>query len=203
VAVESVASVNVSAEGASAATGATVPLNATVCGEPLTLSAIFNVAERAPVLLPGAKLTETVHEVPTATLVPQSLVWEKLEAFVPVIDTPVRPTAIAPVFVMVTDCAAVAVKFSDEGVTEMDGRAFATATPVSVAVWMVPATPFELSVTVTAALRVPAVVGVKLTVMVQLLPAVSVLQLFVSEKSAALAPVIATLETVSVPLPEF
>jgi hypothetical protein len=150
------------------------------------LSAIFNVAERAPVLLPGAKLTETVHEVPTATLVPQSLVWEKLEAFVPVIDTPVRPTAIAPVFVMVTDCAAVAVKFSDEGVTEMDGRAFATATPVSVAVWMV-----------------PAVVGVKLTVMVQLLPAVSVLQLFVSEKSAALAPVIATLETVSVPLPEF
>jgi hypothetical protein len=102
VVIESVASVNVSAAGASVATGAAMPLSPTVCGDPLTLSAILSVAASVPLLPPGAKLTDTLQDAPTARLLPQSFVCAKLEAFVPVIDTPLILTAMAPVFVTVT-----------------------------------------------------------------------------------------------------
>jgi len=62
--------------------------------------------------------------------------------------------------------------------------------------------PVALSETETAPVRVPAAVGLKVTLMVQLAPfACDVPQLFVCEKSPAFAPVIVILEIVSVPLP--
>lgn len=62
--------------------------------------------------------------------------------------------------------------------------------------------PVALSETETAPVRAPAAVGLKVTLMVQLAPfACDVPQLFVCEKSAALAPVIVIPEIESVPLP--
>ena len=58
----------------------------------------------------------------------------------------------------------------------------------------------ELSYSVRVAVRVPDAEGLKVTEMVQVAPAASVFpmgQLLVCEKSAALVPVMAMLETVS------
>lgn len=78
----------------------------------------------------------------------------------------------------------------------------ATAVPVRLAAWVLPAAPFELSVTVTLALRAPAAVGLKLTVIEQLaLAAIEVAQLFVCPKSPALLPPMTMLVMVSVVFP--
>ena len=54
---------------------------------------------------------------------------------------------------------------------------------------MLPEFPFDLSVTVSVAARLPVAPGVKVTLIVQLLPASSdVPQVFVCAKSPALAP---------------
>jgi hypothetical protein len=75
----------------------------------------------------------------------------------------------------------------------------ATAVPVRLAVCGLLV---ALSVTVSVAVRVPAAVGVKVTLIVQLAPAASELpQLFDSAKSPGLVPVIATLAMVAGPVP--
>ena len=50
-----------------------VPVSATVCGEPVTLSAKLSEAEAAPTA-EGLKVIETVQEAPAASDVPQVLV---------------------------------------------------------------------------------------------------------------------------------
>jgi hypothetical protein len=52
------------------------PLNATVCGEPLTLSVIVSVPVRLPAAV-GVKVMEMVQPAPAATLVPHVFVWAK------------------------------------------------------------------------------------------------------------------------------
>ena len=49
------------------------PLRATLCGEPVALSAIVSVPERLPAAV-GVKVTEIVQPPPTVTLVPHVFV---------------------------------------------------------------------------------------------------------------------------------
>lgn len=85
-------------------------------------------------------------------------------------------------------------------VGSVNGR---TAVPESVKLCVLPVE--ELSVTVSVAEREPAAVGVKVTVMVQAVPAATgEVQVFVCLKSAALVPVIVTLDTARLaPIPVF
>ncbi len=50
-----------------------MPVRATLCGEPVTLSEMVRVPARLPVAA-GVKVTATVQVAPAATLVPQVLV---------------------------------------------------------------------------------------------------------------------------------
>jgi hypothetical protein len=111
-------------------------------------------------------------------------------------------TAVAPVLVTVTGCELPLVKLSDEGDTVTVGVADATPEPDNGAVCVVPAVPFELSVTVSVAASPLVVEGSKVTLIVQLEPAAIEVQLFVCAKSAAFVPLMATEETVSVAVPE-
>jgi len=54
---------------------APVPVNVTVCGLPLALSAIVNDPLRAAAAV-GVKTIVNVHEALAARLMPQLLVWE-------------------------------------------------------------------------------------------------------------------------------
>ena len=199
--VESVPSVSVSDVGENVATGAVVPLRLTVCGEPVTLSAMFSVAAKVPEAPAGTNVTEMLHAPPTAMLVPHAvLLSAKTLAFAPVIVTPESVTTLPPVFVTVTICGVPLVKVSDVADRLTAGEAVATAVPASGMICVVPVV--ELSVTVSVAARAPVAAGVKLTVIVQLAAAASdVPQVFVSAKSPALVPEISTLEIVSGPVP--
>lgn len=71
-------------------------------------------------------------------------------------------------------------------------------TPLRLTVWVLPATPLLLSVMVSAPVRVPLAVGVKVTLIMQLAPAARLPpQLLVWAKS----PLVAMLEMVSGPVP--
>lgn len=82
-----------------------VPLNATVCGELVALSAKLTAAVNAPVVA-GLKVTVTVQEALLARVAPQVLVWENELALVPVMVTPVTVMEAAPELVSVTPCVA-------------------------------------------------------------------------------------------------
>ena len=69
--------------------------------------AIVSVAANVPAAA-GLKVTATVHAADTASVAPQVVAWLKRPAFVPVIDTPVRFTAVLPVLVRVAVWVAVA-----------------------------------------------------------------------------------------------
>jgi hypothetical protein len=85
-----------------------VPLNATICGLPVALSATFNVAVRPP-FAPGVNTTLIVQLAP-APSVPVALHpaldvgsgTPKSPAFVPVTVNPLKFTAAVLVFVTVT-----------------------------------------------------------------------------------------------------
>jgi hypothetical protein len=149
-------------------TGASpVPVNNTVCGEPIALSVTLTV----PVLLPaavGVNVTESMQDPPPAMLVPQ--LW--LTAKSPEAAIEVRFKTALPEFVSVTVCAELVVSVvCDAKVSAVGARvtigAVATPVPERVTVW---GEPVALSVTVSAPVRVPATEGVKLTEMVQLPP---------------------------------
>lgn len=82
-----------------------VPDKATVCGDPVALSAMLTEAVRAPVAV-GLKVTEIVQLAAAAMVAVQVVVSLKSAAFVPVmvIATPVSETV--PAFLTVTVCAA-------------------------------------------------------------------------------------------------
>jgi hypothetical protein len=92
-----------------------VPLNATVCGLPVALSAMFSVAVRAP-FAPGVNTTPIVQLAPAAS-VPVALHpapdvgsgTAKSPAFVPVIVNPLKLTAAVPAFLTVTFSGALVV----------------------------------------------------------------------------------------------
>lgn len=108
----------------------------------------------------------------------------------------------APVFITVTVCGKPLVPTNWFGKVILYGETLATgatALPVSITLCGLLG---ALSVTVKDAVRLPVALGAKVILNVQVAPASTLVpQLLVWEKSPALAPVIAMLEIVSVPVP--
>jgi hypothetical protein len=197
--------VNEVAESVTAGATPAVAFIVTVCGLPVALSVMFNVALNDPAAV-GAKVTWTVQDLPAASgLPPQLLVWVKLDGLVPVLliaDTLKLPE---PLLVMVNDSVlvdpdAVDGKESDVGDTVATGPAVAVALRATVC-----GLPGALSVMLSVAEKVPAAVGVKMTLMVQLAPGAMVAplpQLLVCVNSEALVPVLLIRLTVRLAPPE-
>jgi hypothetical protein len=193
-----------------------VPLNATVCGLPVALSAMFNVAVRAPFAL-GVNSTLIVQLAPAASdpvgLHPEVVFGSgtpKSPAFVPLTVKPVKFTAAALLFVTVTLIGALVVVSACEPNVKLVGATVtvpAPGVPVPISVTLVicgVSLPAFVYVTVTVPVSVPVAVGVNVTFTTQLEP--SVLpptnvsgQLFVSPKFVLAT----TLEIVTVPVPTF
>jgi hypothetical protein len=140
-----------------------VPASETVCGLPVALSVTVTEPVRDPVAV-GVNFTEMVQFAATATELPQVLVWLKsplaaILAIVSVAD---------PVFVSVTDCAALAVFNNWLPKLRLVGEKLTAGAvvpvPVNEAVWGLPG---ALSFTESVPVPGPAIVGVKVTEMVQ------------------------------------
>ena len=175
-----------------------VPLSVTLCGLPVALSAIESVPVREPVVV-GLNVTLTVQFAPAAKLVPQLFVCEKS----PVVETEVMLRLPEPLFVTVTVCAALATftcwlpKVTLEEESETDGVGALVPVPLNV---MVCGLPVALSAIDSVPVRLPVVVGLKVTLTVQFAPAARLLpQVFVCEKS----PVAETDVIVKLALPVF
>lgn len=82
-------------------TAVPVPLRLTVCGLVLALSATVTAALLVPTAL-GENVTEIVHELPAARLVPQVVDRAKSAVFVPVMAMLVMLKVAVPVFLSVT-----------------------------------------------------------------------------------------------------
>jgi len=148
-----------------------VPDSATVCGLPAALSVMVTDATRLPAAV-GLNVTLIVQLAPPATLAPHVFVCEKSPAFVPAIAMLVIDNG-PPVLLSVIPCATLELptdwlpklKLLTERLTE--GGAFEP----------VPDSPTEcglpgaLSAIVTAPVRFPAALGVKVTLIVQFAPA--------------------------------
>jgi hypothetical protein len=144
-----------------------VPLNATVCGLPVALSAIFNVAARAPFAL-GANTTAIVQLAPAANgpvaLHPELLFGsgtEKSPAFAPLTVKPVKFTGPVLVFITVTLKGALVVVSACEPNAKLLGVTVTVAVPgVAVPVSVtVCGLPVPVSVNVIVPVRVPVAVG--------------------------------------------
>ena len=108
-----------------------VPVNATVCGEPVALSAIESEAESAPAAA-GLNSTDTVQLAPTASDVVQVVADLRKElALVPVIVSEVRVRAAVPVFLTVTSCAAVVEPTAVEAKVRLVGVSVTAGVPVT------------------------------------------------------------------------
>jgi hypothetical protein len=164
------------------------------------LSVTIRVPLRVPTLT-GAKVTLMAQLAPTATVVPQVLVWAKLPLVV------MLPTlrAAVPVLLRVTTWAALVVPVIWPAKVRLTDATLACGempVPERIAVWALVETPFELSATVRVALRAPLAVGLKLTVTAQLAPAATdAPHVLVATKSPLLAPETATLATAKAAVP--
>jgi hypothetical protein len=191
-----------------------VPLKATVCGLPVVLSAISNVAVRAPAacgvnstlivqLAPAASVPAALHPPPelgSGTL--------KSSASAPLVVNPAKFTAAVPVFVTITLNGALVVLIACAPNVKLLGVTVTVAVPpVAVPVSEIVVVcgvslPVLVYVTITVPVSVPVAVGVNVTFTVQLdpvlVPVASVVgQLFVSPKFALAA--ILVIVTVVVP----
>jgi hypothetical protein len=115
---------------------------------------------------------------------------------------PVMLKAVVPTLVRVTVFAGLDVPIFTMPKLKLVGESFAVVPiPLSVTFCGLPA---ALSVMLTAAVRVPLAVGLKVTLILQLAPAANVLpQVWVCAKSPALVPVIAMLLMVKLVVPVF
>jgi hypothetical protein len=108
-----------------------VPLKATVCGDPLALSAMLTFAFNAPDAV-GSKVTVIAQLTPAATLAPHVLVCEKEPALTPEIEmprpVPLRLTASLPALVRVMACVADAVFTEVLAKVKLAGDRFTTGT---------------------------------------------------------------------------
>lgn len=180
-----------------------VPLSATVCGEPVALSAMLSVAESAAAAA-GLKVTETVQKALAASDAPQVLVWVNEEAFVPPIVMLEMVSAAEPEFFTVTVCAAEDALTVVEAKARLVGERLAAGadTPVPLKVidcGVLGALSLKLRVTE----KVPAAVGLKVNVVRHEAPAASEpLHELAPWKSTLLLPVIVgLLVKVSVAVP--
>jgi hypothetical protein len=171
---------------------APVPVSVTFCGEPVALSATLSVPVSVPVVV-GLKLTDMVHVAAAASVVPQVVVSLNELALTPlsVIPPVVMVRVEVLVFLSVTTWAAlveptaVLAKVSVAGVSVAVGGA---AAPVPVNVTFC-GEPVALSATFRVPVSVPDVVGLKLTEMVHVAAAASVVpQVVVSLNELALVP---------------
>jgi hypothetical protein len=167
-----------------------VPVSATAWGDNGALFVMLSVAVRV-LFAVGLNFTENVQEPPAPTLGPQLFVCEKSPGLAPLIATAEMVRVPVPVFLRTTDCDAVAVptvvdaKFSEVGVSVTAGAA-ATPVPETGTDW---GEPVALSAMFTKAVRLPAAVGLNVTVMLQLPPTLTLVpHPLVREKSAGFAP---------------
>jgi hypothetical protein len=143
-----------------------------VCGLPLALSVNERLPDAAPPAV-GVKVSATVQFPDAATgLEVAQVVPEAAIAKGPVLAIAVKVRLALPVFVTVTVCAGLAVPTGSDG--KVGGAGKVTMGPVPVPLkltdWVLFAIPLLLSVMVSVPFRVPAAVGVKVTLIVQLLP---------------------------------
>lgn len=183
-----------------------VPVNFTVCGEPVALSATERLAVRAPAAA-GLNSTETVQLAAAASVAPQVVADFRNEvALVPVMVSDVSVTVAVPVFFTVTSCAAVVeptvvdakVRLVGESVTESG------AVPVPVS-FTVCGEPVALSATERLPVSAPAAVGLNSTETVQLAAAARVAPHVVADlrNEVALVPVMVSEVSVTVAVPVF
>ena len=146
-------------ETAGAAGAVPVPVSFTDCGVPVALSAKESAAVSAPAAA-GLNSTETVHEAPAASVVPQVVADLRNDvALVPVIVSEVRLSVAVPEFFTVTTCAAVVeptVVDANVRLVALSVTAGAVPVPVSFTDWGVPV---ALSATESAAVSAPAAAG--------------------------------------------
>jgi len=180
-----------------------VPVNITICGEPVELSATESVAEKLAADA-GVKVTEIVQELVAASVVPQLFVEiAKSVGFVPPSVTLLIVSGAPPVFESVMFCAVAVVPTGVLTKGTVDGEMPAIGTvPVPVNV-VVCGDPVALSATESVAEKLVADAGVKVTRIVQELVAASVVpQLFVEiAKSVGFDPVMVMPLIASEPVP--
>jgi len=150
-------------------------------------------AEKLPTAT-GVKVVEIVQLPPAMTVLPHVLVWEKSAAFAPVMEMLMMSRGTVPAFERVTVCAALIAPDTVLGKTRLNGdntaRGIGASVPVPLSA-TVCGEPVASSATLMAAVRVPAVAGMKVIEIVQLFPAESRLpQVVVSANELAFAPVI-------------
>jgi hypothetical protein len=204
-----VVAVNVSDAGVRETAGAAavvpVPLRATVCGEPVALSATDSVAVKLAADA-GLNVTEIEQLAFATSELLQLLVCAKSVGFVPAIEIPEIVSAALPVFFSVTVCAAEVVPDTAENVRELgDSEATGAAAVVPVPLKAtVCGEPVALSATESVAVKLAADAGVNVTEIAQLALAASELpQVLVCAKSLGFVPAIEIPEIVSAALPVF
>jgi len=178
------------------------PLSATVCGLDGSRSVKVNVAASDPVST-GLRVTETVQLELAGMLFLQVLVALKSAEFGPPMVALVKPTELVLAFVIVTVWALDA-PMGTEPKLSVAGLIVRAVSPVPLTE-VVCGLPVALSDTLRLALRVPKPVGVKVTLIVQLLPTwTDPLQLSVCSKSPLFVPVkwILVIFSAAVPLLE-
>ena len=147
-----------------------VPTIVMFCVPPPALSLMVTAPVREPAAV-GENVTAIVHVPEAATSVEIEQVVPAPRAKSPLAASAVILSALLPVLVKVTDCAAAVVpttvlpKLRLEGVSITPG---AVPVPLSVMVWL---PPLALSVMVTTPVRTPLAVGVKVTAIVQVFAA--------------------------------
>jgi hypothetical protein len=149
---------------------APVPDSVTFCGLPAALSLTLSAAVRVPVIV-GWKVILIVQLAPATSELPQVCVCPKSPALVPVIAMPVMLKVVVPTFVSVTVMAALVVPTVTDPKFKLVGKSFAVVPiPLRLTFCGLPA---ALSLTLSAALRVPVVVGLNVILIEQLAPAAS------------------------------
>ena len=140
-----------------------VPVSATVCGEPVALSAKPSEAVSVPAAM-GLKVTETVQDPPAARF-PQLLVWVNEEGLEPPVIMLVRVSAAFPVFLSVTVCAADEEPSLVEGNVRLVGDKLTAGapTPVPVSVTLSAEDAAVAAAMLSAPVAVPTAVGSKVT----------------------------------------
>ena len=150
-------------------------------------------------------MTEIEQPVPGASVLLQLLVSAKSAAFAPVIEMVETVRGAVPGFDREMSCAALIAptvvlwKATVEGDKIVSGIGASALVPLSATVWGEPVTS---SATLIAATKLPADGGVKVTEIVQLLPAESrLVQVVVSAKALAFVPVMVMPEMLSGAVP--
>jgi len=176
-----------------------VPLNERICGLDASLSSIWNCAVRSPVAC-GVNVNVIVQVAFGRIDSPHVVVSEKSPGFAPMnkwsLNTTVKESTLVRFTVNVPVLPMATVPKSK---LEAGSKSSADPVPVRGTDWGLLAT---LSEMVSAAVRAPSAVGVKVTVRVQVAPgAIPDLQVVVSVKSCLSPPVILMPVKLSVPVP--